>query len=52
MGTRSERVKRNLDEWTPQQSLKLYDVPRWGSEFFSINQLGNLSLNDPAIHED
>ena len=52
MEMRSGRVKRNLDEWTPQQSLKLYDVPRWGSEFFLINELCNLSLNDPAIHDD
>ncbi len=35
-------MKKNQGEWTPQQSLALYDVPRWGGEFFSINELGNV----------
>ena len=30
--------------WTPQDSLDLYGVPRWGAGLFSINEKGNISV--------
>jgi arginine decarboxylase len=31
-----------MSEWTAQQSSDLYQVPDWGTDFFSVSQDGNL----------
>ncbi len=40
-----------VDRWTSDDSADLYDVPRWGKEYFTVGQNGNLLVHpdrDPA----
>ena len=40
-----------VDRWTSDDSGDLYDVPRWGKEYFTVGQNGNLFVHpdrDPA----
>jgi arginine decarboxylase len=37
--------------WTLTEATELYDVPRWGQGYFSVNELGHLQVHptkDPA----
>ncbi|MBI1903552.1 MAG: biosynthetic arginine decarboxylase [Planctomycetia bacterium] len=38
-------MQQPLDAWTIQDSLDLYEVPRWGNGFFSIDDKGNVCVH-------
>tara|TARA_Y100001968_G_scaffold45599_1_gene35702 strand:+ start:78188 stop:80140 length:1953 start_codon:yes stop_codon:yes gene_type:complete len=37
-------LSKNEDEWTVDNSTSLYGLNRWGEEYFSINNEGNISV--------
>ncbi|MEX2027638.1 MAG: arginine decarboxylase, partial [Pirellulaceae bacterium] len=46
---------KDTDRWSITDAAELYDVPRWGKGYFSINELGHLTVHpakDPALGID
>jgi arginine decarboxylase len=44
-------LKDAVERWTPTDASELYDVPRWGKGYFSVNERGHLQVHptkDPA----
>ena len=42
MGPNSTIMRRNSSGWDVNDALELYNVPAWGSGYFSINEAGNV----------
>lgn len=36
-----------MSQWSIQDSLDLYNVPRWGAGYFGINAAGDVTIRDP-----
>jgi len=36
--------KTTLDPWSVEQAFQVYNIDRWGGEYFSINAAGNISV--------
>jgi arginine decarboxylase len=48
-------LKDAVDRWTVADASELYEVPRWGKGYFSVNQRGHLQVHpgkDPAVGID
>ncbi len=42
----------NKEEWTVEDSSVLYGLNQWGKEYFSINELGNITISPKGLKED
>ena len=38
-------LKSSLESWTTSDAAQLYEVPRWGKEYFTINSIGNVMVH-------
>lgn len=48
-------LKDAVDRWSITEASELYDVPRWGKGYFSVNSSGHLAVHpnkDPAVGID
>src|SRR3982751_4842185 len=48
-------LKDSVDRWTVTDASELYEVPRWGKGYFSVNDRGHLQVHpakDPALAID
>ena len=48
-------LKDAVDRWTVTDASELYEVPRWGKGYFSVNERGHLQVHptkDPALAID
>ncbi len=48
-------LKDAVDRWTTTDASEMYDVPRWGKGYFSINSQGHMQVHpnkDPALAID
>lgn len=34
-----------IEEWTPQHADEIYQISRWGEDYFSVNDKGDLCVN-------
>ncbi|MDR1192376.1 MAG: biosynthetic arginine decarboxylase [Verrucomicrobiales bacterium] len=37
-------MQKNPEPWSREQAFQVYNIDRWGGEYFSINQAGNISV--------
>ena len=48
-------LKDAVDRWTPTDASELYEVPRWGKGYFSVNRRGHVAVHptrDPNLAID
>jgi arginine decarboxylase len=48
-------LKDTVDRWTVTDASELYEVPRWGKGYFSVNERGHIQVHptkDPALAID
>jgi arginine decarboxylase len=51
----NEMLKDAVDRWTTTDASELYEVPRWGKGYFSVNSRGHIQVHpnkDPALAID
>ncbi|MDR2463005.1 MAG: biosynthetic arginine decarboxylase, partial [Verrucomicrobiales bacterium] len=37
-------MQKNSEPWSREHALQVYNIDRWGGEYFSVNQAGNVSV--------
>jgi arginine decarboxylase len=48
-------LKDAVDRWTPTDASEMYEVPRWGKGYFSVNSRGHIQVHptkDPSLAID
>ncbi|HEY2414736.1 MAG TPA: biosynthetic arginine decarboxylase [Pirellulaceae bacterium] len=48
-------MKDSVDRWTVTDASEMYEVPRWGKGYFSVNEKGHIAVHpnkDPALAID
>jgi arginine decarboxylase len=48
-------LKDSVDRWTVTDASEMYEVPRWGKGYFSVNEKGHIAVHpnkDPALAID